>query len=139
MRHASACTLAPELLAATGNLVSVLSPADLAANQSHLERFELAVETVQQNARGLGPRVHGRGRSASQRLRAVFRTNHPRTAGRGPALGVVAVQGDEAQSNLEAATRTFEETRNSIGTIVANADQLDGGNCTRSGIRRRGG
>ena len=118
-------TLAPDLLAATGNLVSVLSPADLAANQSHLERFELAVETIQQNARALTTATSTaasvqRLSDSEQYLAQIIRG----LRGEDTTLDLAPVQGEAAQSNLEAATRAFEETRNSIGTIVANADQL---------------
>ena len=45
--------LAPQLLVATGNLASVLPPADLAADRPALDRFELSVLTVRQSARAL--------------------------------------------------------------------------------------
>jgi twitching motility protein PilJ len=118
-------SLIPELLATTGNLVSVLSPADLAANQSHLERFELAVEGTQQTARALSTAVSTREavqrlNDSEQYLGQIIRG----LRGEDSSLGLTPVQGDAAQSNLEAATRAFEETRNEIGTVVANADAL---------------
>jgi hypothetical protein len=50
----SLLTLGPQLLAATGNVVSALSPAELETNQIQIERLELTVEEMQQSARALG-------------------------------------------------------------------------------------
>jgi twitching motility protein PilJ len=117
--------LAPELLASTADLVSALSPADLATNQPYLERFELAVESIQQNLRALS--VASSVEDAVQRLGNAEQYVGQIVRGlRGedPSLGMTPVTGQVAESTLEAATRLFEETRSEIGTIVASADRL---------------
>ena len=118
--------LAPQLLASTANLMSTLSPADLEANQRYLERFELAVESVQQNARALaaataiGESVR-RLADGEQYLGEIIRG----LTGEDAALGVTPVQGQAAQESLDAATRLFEQARASIGAIVAGADRIE--------------
>ena len=117
--------LAPDLLAATANLVSTLSAADLEANQPHLERFQLTVESLQQNLRA--PLAAGSISDSAQRLNdaeeyldQIIRG----LRGEDTTLGVAPVQAQVAQSSLDAATRLFEEMRTSIGTIVAGLDRL---------------
>ena len=76
--------LAPQMLASTANLASALSPADLAANQPYLDRFELTVESIQQNVRALAAAT-AVGESV-QRLNDAeqyFESDHPRPARRG--------------------------------------------------------
>ena len=127
--------LAPELLAATANLASALSPADLEANQSHLERFELTVESIQQNLRALavaasiGESVR-RLSDAQQYLGQIIRG----LRGEDTTLGVAPVQGLAAQSSLDAATRLFEETRTAIDTVVGGGDRLIGAETALGGF-----
>ena len=117
--------LAPQLLAATGNLVSALAPADLAADQPYLGRFELTVEGIRQNMRSLGAGTADeesvrRLNDAEQFLGQIIRG----LRGEDTSLGMTAVRGQAAQANLESATRLFEQTRAAIGTIVGGAGQL---------------
>jgi twitching motility protein PilJ len=117
--------LAPQLLAATGNLVSALSPADLTADQPYLERFEITVESVRQSMRALAAgtdidesvrRLNDAGQFLGQIIRGL--------RGEDTTLGMTPVRGQAAQANLESATRLFEQVRAAIGTIVAAATQL---------------
>jgi twitching motility protein PilJ len=117
--------LAPQMLAGTANLVSALSPADLAANQSYLDRFELTVESIQQNVRALAAatavgesvqRLNDAEQYVSQILRGL--------RGEDPSLGMTPVRGQAAQANLDSATRLFEQARAAIGTIVAGDGEL---------------
>jgi twitching motility protein PilJ len=117
--------LAPQLLAATGNLVSALAPADLAADQPYLDRFELTVETIQQTLRALAAGTADqesvqRLNDAEQYLGQIIRG----LRGEDTSLGMTPVRGQAAQANLESATRLFEQTRAAIGAIVAGAAQL---------------
>jgi twitching motility protein PilJ len=127
--------LAPELLAATANLASALSPADLEANQSHLERFELTVESIQQNLRALAVAASisesvRRLSDAQQYLGQIIRG----LRGEDTTLGVAPVQGLAAQSGLDAATRLFEETRTAIDTVVGGGDRLIGAETALGGF-----
>ena len=118
--------LAPQLLAATANLASALPPADLATAQPSLDRFELTVESIRQNvARARCGYRRQRIRAAFERRRAVPRSDHPRSARRGPKPRRDAVRGQAAQANLDSATRLFEQTRAAIRTIVAGDGQLN--------------
>jgi twitching motility protein PilJ len=131
--------IAPELLAATGNLVSALAPADLATNQPYLDRFELTVESIQQSLRALG-----RGTSVEQ---SVQRLNDDEQflgqiirglRGDDASLGMTPVSGQTAQANLDAATRLYEQTRTAIGTIVGAADPLAAADSAAAAIEARG-
>src|SRR5262245_39549324 len=108
--------VAPELLAATGNLMSALPPADLGTNQPYLDRFELAVESIQQSLRALG-----RGTSVDQSVQrlsddAQYLDQIMRgLRGEDASLGMRPVSGQAAQANLDAAARLFEQTRTAIG------------------------
>jgi hypothetical protein len=117
--------LAPQLLVATGNLASVLPPADLAADRPALDRFELSVLTVRQSARALAAggdvdesvqRLNDAGQYVGQIIRGL--------RGEDTTLGMTPLRGQTAQANLESATRLFEEARVAIGTVVAGAGQL---------------
>jgi twitching motility protein PilJ len=131
--------VAPELLAATANLVSALAPADLAANQPYLDRFELAVESIQQSLRALG-----RGTSVEQ---SVARLNDAEQflgqivrglRGEDASLGMTPVSGQAAQANLDAATRLFEQTQAAIRTIVGTAEPLAAADSAATAIDARG-
>jgi twitching motility protein PilJ len=131
--------VAPELLAATGNLVSALAPADLATNQPYLDRFELAVESIQQSLRALG-----RGSSVEQ---SVQRLNDDEQylgqiirglRGDDASLGMTPVTGQAAQANLDAATRLFEQTQAAIRTIVTAAEPLSVADSAAAAIDTRG-
>ncbi len=123
MPRASGCwSSAPQLLAATGNLVSALPAADLAADRPYLDRFELTVEGVRQNVRALGvgtdiddsvQRLNDAGQYLSQIIRGL--------RGEDTTLGMTPVRGQTAQANLDSATRLFEDARAAIAAIVAGA------------------
>jgi twitching motility protein PilJ len=114
------------LLAATANLVSALAPADFATNQPYLDRFELTVESIQQNVRALafgtvvGESVQ-RLNDAEQYLGQIIRG----LRGEDQSLGMTPVRGQTAQANLDSATRLFEQARAAIGTIVSGGDELE--------------
>jgi len=117
--------LAPQLLAAMGNLASALAPADLENNQPYLERFELTVQSMQQNLRALTvaapvDEAVRRVGDAEQYLGQIIRG----LRGEDPSLGVTPVRGQAALATLDSTARLFEETRSTIGTLVAGADEL---------------
>jgi len=118
-------SLAPELLAATGNVASALSSDELGANQIYLDRFELTVQGMQQNARvlavpGSAQDSLSRLSDAEQYLAQIIRG----LRGEDSSLGVTSVSGQAAADNLEAATTVFEDTRTAIGTIIAAGNQV---------------
>jgi twitching motility protein PilJ len=118
--------LAPQLLAATANLASALPPADFATDQPYLDRFELTVESIQQNVRALaaGTAVSEsvqRLGDAEQYLGQIIRG----LRGEDQSLGMTPVRGQAAQANLDSATRLFEQARAAIGTIAAGNAELD--------------
>ncbi len=127
--------VAPKLLAATGNTVSALAPADLARDQPHLDRFELTVETIQQTMRALAAGTAdeeslGRLNDAEQYLGQIIRG----LRGEDTSLGLTPVRGEGARANLESATRLFAETRVAIGKIVAGAGQFAAARSAASSI-----
>jgi twitching motility protein PilJ len=117
--------LAPRLLGATVNLASALPPADVAADQPYLDRFELTVQTIQQSLRSLAAAsaveesVQRLG-DAEQFLGQIIRG----LRGEDSSLGMTPVRGQAAQASVDEATRLFEDTRTTIGAIVAGAPQL---------------
>src|SRR5262245_36770499 len=132
--------LGPQLLAATGNLVSALPAADLAADRPYLDRFELAVESVRQNVRALATgtdidesvqRLNDAGQYLSQIIRGL--------RGEDTTLGMTPVRGQAAQANLDSATRLFEDARTAIGTIVAGAGQLAAAETAAASIDKEAG
>jgi twitching motility protein PilJ len=116
--------LAPELLATTANLVSALSPEDLAANQSALSRFELTVEELQQRLRVLTQEPveesMQRLNDCEQVLGQVIRG----LSGEDTSLGMVAVHGPDGTGELAEAKQLFAQARSEIGTIVGNGERL---------------
>ena len=132
--------LAPQLLAATGNLVSALPAADLAADRPYLDRFELMVESVRQNVRALATatdvdesiqRLNDAGQYLSQIIRGL--------RGEDTTLGMTPVRSPAAQANLDSATRLFEDARTAIGTIVASAGQLSTAEAAAGSIDKEAG
>jgi twitching motility protein PilJ len=123
--RAEVLNLAPQLLAATGNLASSLAPQDLATNQPSLERLELTVEAIQQNLRSLGSGgsatdVGRRLGDEEQFLGQIIRG----LRGEDSSLGIAAARGQAAQASLETANRSFEQVRKALGVVVADAAQL---------------
>jgi twitching motility protein PilJ len=115
--------LVPQLLAATANLVSALSPADLRANQSQLERFELTVESIRQDLRALAvpvavaesaQRLSGSERYLDQIIRGL--------RGEDSGLGLVSVSGRAAAASLDEATALFSDARGAIASLLAASD-----------------
>jgi twitching motility protein PilJ len=114
---------APGLLSATANFAGTLTPEDLRANQIHLERFELAVETLQQNARALATpggsadslqRIGGSVEFLGQILGGL--------SGSDASLGIRAVSDAAAVRNLAAVSGLFEEMRATTVALAAAAD-----------------
>jgi twitching motility protein PilJ len=132
--------LAPQLLAATGNLVSALPAADLAADRPYLDRFELTVQSVRQNVRALATgtdiddsvqRLNDAGQYLSQIIRGL--------RGEDTTLGMAPVRAQSAQASLDSATRLFEDARTAIGTIVAGATQLASAEAAAASIDKEAG
>jgi twitching motility protein PilJ len=121
--------LAPDLLAGAGNVSSVLSADDLAVNQPYLARFELTVQTLQQQVRALGPDVAVDGavqriRDSEQYLGQFVRG----LRGEDDTLGVVAVGGRAAPADLVALDDLLERARRAIVTLGAAAEPLTAAN-----------
>jgi twitching motility protein PilJ len=117
--------LAPELLVSVSNVASVLTPADLAANQQYIARFELMVESLRQHVRSLGPDVAiddavRRIGDAEQYLGQFVRGLH----GEDDTLGVVPVRNPSAERDLAAIDRLLERARTAIGAIGVGAETL---------------
>ena len=114
---------APDLLSATANFAGTLTPADLRANQIHLERFELAVETLQQNARALAIPA-----GSADSLRRLSDTVDflgqilGGLAGNDASLGIRAVTDVTAVRSLTTVSDLFEEIRTTTGALTAAAD-----------------
>jgi twitching motility protein PilJ len=118
-------SLAPQLLAAAANLASSLPPADLAANQLHLSRFQLTVESLQQYARGLGPGVGAE--DAVRRLQDAEQYLGQFVQGlRGTdgTLGIVAVRAGAGGADLAAISDLHEQTRQAVEAVSAGAGTL---------------
>ena len=130
----SLLTLGPKLLAATGNVVSALSPAELEANQIQIERLELTVEEMQQSARALG--APGAAAASARRLgdpQQFLGEVIGGLSGNDTSLGITSVAGRAPADALESATSLFEQVRAAIAQIGATSQRRRG---TRSGARR---
>jgi twitching motility protein PilJ len=119
--------LAPQLLVAAGNIASALPAADLTANQPHLARFELTVESLQQQVRSLGSAVAvddavRRMQDAEQYLGQFVRG----LRGEDTTLGVRALPDGSARADLAAMGELLERARQQIAAIGANAEVLTG-------------
>jgi twitching motility protein PilJ len=124
--RAEVLELAPQLLVAAGNMASALPPADLTTNQPHLARFELTVESLQQQVRSLG--LAGavedsvrRTQDAEQYLGQFVRA----LRGEDTTVGIAAVP-DAASAELSAIDELLERARKAIMTIASTADTLTG-------------
>jgi twitching motility protein PilJ len=114
---------APDLLSATANFAGTLTPDDLRANQIHLERFELAVETLQQNARALA--IPANGADSLQRMGdTVERLGEilGGLSGSDASLGIRAVSDATAVRNLATVSGIFGEMRATTGALAAAAE-----------------
>jgi len=121
--------LAPELLVAASNVSSVLSADELAVNQPHLSRFELTVQTLEQQLRALGPDVAvgdvvRRIGDAEQYLGQFIRG----LRGEDDTLGVVAVGGRAAPADLVAVDDLLERARRAIAAVGTAAEPLTAAN-----------
>jgi len=117
--------LAPQLLAATGDLASVLTPADLAANESQLQLLELNVQGIQQQLEALPTALVvensiGALDDSEQFLGQVIRG----LSGQDSTLGLVPVNAEAAGGDLASTERLFEDMRTEVATIVSSADQF---------------
>ena len=120
-----AAQLAPQLLAATGNLVSALSPADLAANQPQLQRLELTVQGIQQHLDALptAPVVEDSIQDlgdSEQFLGEMIRG----LSGQDSSLELVPVTAAAGGEDLVTTERLFAEMRTEVGRLVGFADQF---------------
>ena len=116
---------APDLLVATGNLASALSPEGLAANQRYLDRFELTVQRIRQSvdllaAGGPTPELVQMLRESEQYLGDIFAG----LSGEASTLDMVAVTNSASAAAVVSAAEVFSNARGSIGTILAVADAL---------------
>jgi twitching motility protein PilJ len=113
---------APNLLSATANFAGTLPPEDLRANQNHLERLELAVETLQQNARALATPANNA--DSLQRMGDTVESLGEilgGLSGSDASLGIRAVSDATAVRNLAAVNGLFEEMRATTGALAAAA------------------
>jgi twitching motility protein PilJ len=114
---------APDLLSATANFAGTLTPEDLRANQIHLERLELAVETLQQNARALA--TPGSSADSLQRTGDTVEFLGQilgGLSGGDASLGIRAVSDATALQNLATVSGLFEEMRATTGALAAAAE-----------------
>jgi len=123
--RAALAALAPELLAATGNLASALSPAGLAANQRYLDRFELTVQRIRQNlqmldAGEINPDLVDTMRESAEYLGDIFGG----LSGDSTTLDMIAVDGPASDAALGRAATAFADARTHLATIVASADTI---------------
>jgi len=117
--------LGPQLLVAATNVASALPPADLAANQPYLARFELAVDSLQQQARSLGPTAGvedavRRLEDAEQYLGQFVRG----LRGEDGTLGVVAARDAGQQADLRSLTTLHERARQAVTQLGSGAAAL---------------
>ena len=132
---AEAQRLAPDLLAAAGNLAAAMPAGTLARNQNALDRFELSVQQIQQDLRALPQapdaalvtrRLADAEGFVDQILRAL--------AGEDTGLGVAPV-GAAARGGLTGARNIYTQLRDALGqvagaegslvTVARARDQLD--------------
>ena len=118
--------LAPQLLVAATNIASALPAADLATNRPYLQRFELTVESLQQQARSLGPTGAvddsvRRMQDAEQYLGQFVRG----LRGEDTTLGLTAVPG-AASADLKTMDELLERARQSIVMLGSTAETLTG-------------
>ncbi len=123
--RAGVLELGPQLLVAATNVASALPPADLAANQPYLARFELSVESLQQQARSFGPAADvedaaRRLEDAEQYLGQFVRG----LRGEDGSLGVVAVREAAAQRDVQALSALHERLRQAVAELGAGAETL---------------
>jgi len=118
--------IAPKLLEAAGNVSSALPAADLTANQPYLLRLELAVQSLQQQARALGPMADvpdtmRRLDDAEEYLGQFVRG----LRGEDATLGVVAVR-DTSSRDLRTISDLNDQARQSVMALRSGADALSG-------------
>ena len=119
--------LAPQLLVAAGNIASALPPADLTANQPYLSRFELTIESLQQQVRSLGPTMDladavRRMEDAEQYFGQFVRG----LRGEDTTLGVVPIRDTAAQAGLATIDQLLERVRRAIAQIGSASETLTG-------------
>jgi twitching motility protein PilJ len=116
--------LAPDLLGATGDVVS-LAPAGLAANERHLERLVLTVDGIQQAARSLAARpsvsdTAQRLADAEQYLGQFIRG----LRGEDSSLGITPVNADLAAAEFATASALFDRSAAAINRVLASRTAL---------------
>ncbi|HEY8520509.1 MAG TPA: methyl-accepting chemotaxis protein [Gammaproteobacteria bacterium] len=117
--------LAPELLEAVGNAVASLPAAGIAQNEPHLDRLQLAVEGLRQDARALGLRgevadIVQRFRGAEEYIGQFVRG----LEGADQSLGLVPVTAPDASASVAQAAAAHEAIRTAIGTVSSGAALL---------------
>ena len=123
--------LVPQLLAATGNLIAAQGPADIAANEIHVARFELTLQGIRQDLRALdaGDSIDealGRLDDAERFLGQMIRG----LRGEDTSLGIRPA-GVSAAAELAAAGALFDEARAALGAIAATGDRLAAADAAR--------
>ncbi|MFO7287473.1 MAG: methyl-accepting chemotaxis protein [Gammaproteobacteria bacterium] len=124
-------SLVPQLLASTGNLIAALGPAEIAANERHVARFELALEGIRQDLRALdaGDTVDaalGRLDDAERFLGQMIRG----LRGEDTSLGIRPA-GASAASELAAAGALFDDTRSALAALLASGGWLTAADAAR--------
>ena len=125
--RAEVIELAPQLLVAAGNIASALPPADLTANQPYLSRFELTIESLQQQVRSLGPTMDladavRRMEDAQQYFGQFVRG----LRGEDTTLGVVPIRDTATQADLATIDQLLERVRQAIAQIGSASEALTG-------------
>ena len=124
--RAELIALSPQLLERALNVASALPSADLETNRPHLQRFELSVQALQQQAASIGPdtvadavaRMENAEQYHDQFVRAL--------RGEDASLGVAPVTAPTAQADLALIDELLGRARTAIQTIRSNAETLAG-------------
>ena len=119
--------LAPQLLVTASNLASALPSADLETNRPYVLRFELSVESLQQQVRSLVSETAveeavGRMEDAEQYLDQFVRA----LRGEDDSLGVVPIRGGSAQADLGSVDELLGRTRLAVAAVGSSAEALTG-------------
>src|SRR5690606_20788434 len=123
--------LEPRLLAATGNLMAAQGPAEIAANELHVARFELTLQGIRQDLRALAAgdsmdEALGRLDDAERFLGQLIGG----LRGEDTSLGIRPA-GASAATELAAAGAVFDAARSALGALVAAGARLTAADAAR--------
>lgn len=124
-------TLVPTLTETMGNLMAAVGADAMAANQVHIERFELVLEGIRRDLRTLG-RGDGAAEAASRLADAERFLGELMRGLRGEDSGLrIASVSASASAELAAAAQPFDEARASLASLVALGGDLAGAEAAR--------